>query len=97
MRVDLAAQVSQIIIGSFNCNCPFIKVLSQSVATALRTYLKGESEETAKYLEMFDKFFDCLNVTNYTTCYIKRKYFQSPYRWNNDLRIQVNKYIKFLF
>uniref|UniRef100_A0A1X7VJH2 Uncharacterized protein n=1 Tax=Amphimedon queenslandica TaxID=400682 RepID=A0A1X7VJH2_AMPQE len=61
-------------------------VLSQIVATALRTYLKEESEETEKYIEMFDKIFDCLNVTNYT-CYTKRKYFQSPYRWNNDLRI----------
>uniref|UniRef100_A0A1X7TI06 THAP-type domain-containing protein n=1 Tax=Amphimedon queenslandica TaxID=400682 RepID=A0A1X7TI06_AMPQE len=70
------------------------QVLSQSVATALRTYLKGESEETAKYIEMFDRIFDSLNVTNYTTCYTKRKYFQSPYRWNNDLRI---KWMQFEF
>ena len=45
-------------------------MLSRNVATALRLHIGEEPEETAIFLEMFDKFFDSLNVTNYTTCII---------------------------
>ena len=64
------------------------QVLSQSVATGLRIHVK-EADETANFVEMLDKYFDMLNVNNYTTCITKRKKFQQPYRWGNDARLKV--------
>ena len=51
--------------------------------------MKDEGDETARFVEMFDKFFDALNVTNYTKCITKRKYFQTAYTWANDFRLEV--------
>ena len=51
--------------------------------------MKDKAEETANFAENFDKYFDLLNVTNYTECYKKRKVFQAPYRWANDARLEV--------
>ena len=48
-----------------------------------------EVEETAKFVDMFDKFFDSLNVNNFTTAYHKRKVFQRPYRSRTDFRLEV--------
>ena len=39
-----------------------------------------EVAETVKFVRMMDKFFDCLNVTNYSSGKLKRKPFQDPYR-----------------
>ena len=67
--------------------------MSTTVATALKVFVKdNEADETAKFVEMFDKFFDALNVTNYTKCIVKRKYFQTVYRWAKDFRLEVLKY-----
>ena len=63
--------------------------LSQTTAQALRLLLKDDAQETAHFLDKFNKYFDMLNVTNYTTCYEKRKIFQEPYRWANDARLKV--------
>ena len=52
-------------------------------------HLKEEAKETIVFVEMFDKFFDMLNVTNYTKCITKRKHFQSPYRSSKDIRLEV--------
>ena len=65
------------------------------MAKGLRFHFKEEAEETAKFVEHFDKFFDMFNVTNYTKCYKERKMFQAPYRMGNDSRLEVinvNKY-----
>ena len=35
--------------------------------------MKDEAEETANFAENFDKYFDLLNVTNYTECYKKKE------------------------
>ena len=51
-------------------------MLSQSVAKALQFSQGPEVEETAKFVDMFDKFFDCLYVNNFTAGYHKRKDFQ---------------------
>ena len=40
-----------------------IKVLSESVSKAVELIGGVEAAETTKFLIMFDKFFDCLNVT----------------------------------
>ena len=42
------------------------QVLSTSVSVALKEFGQPETAGTAKYCEMFDKFFDCLNVRNTT-------------------------------
>jgi hypothetical protein len=43
------------------------QVLRSTVATALRRHhLNGEAEETAKFCEMVNKFFDCLNTRSTT-------------------------------
>ena len=67
------------------------------MATGLGLHLKDEAEETANFVENFDKYFDMLNVTNYTKCVTKRKKFQQPYRWANDFRLEVIQlYISFI-
>ena len=50
-----------------------------------------ETEETAKFVGMFDKFFDCLNVSNFHDGILHRKSFQYPYRNANDNRLKVLK------
>ena len=65
-------------------------MLSQSVAKALQFSQGPEVEETAKFVDMFDKFFDCLYVNNFTAGYHKRKDFQQPYRSAADFRLQVH-------
>ena len=48
-----------------------------------------EVQETAKFVAMVDKFFDCLNVNNYNTGHLQRKVFKQPYRSATDFHIQV--------
>ncbi len=43
----------------------------------------------AKFVDMFDKFFDCLNVNNFTAGKHHRKPFQDPYRRATDFRLKV--------
>lgn len=50
-----------------------------------------EVEETVKFTATFDKFFDSLNVSNFTDGVHKRKPFQLPYRSKDDFRLKVNK------
>ena len=59
------------------------------MAKALQFTGGPEVKETAKFVDMFDKFFDCLNVNNFTAGYHKRKDFQQPYRSAGDFRLQV--------
>ena len=59
------------------------------MAKALQFTGGPEVKETAKFVDMFDKFFDCLNVNNFTTGYHNRKDFQQPYRSAADFRLQV--------
>ena len=43
-----------------------MQIMSDSVSKALRLLGGTATEETAKFVEMFDKFFDALNVSNFT-------------------------------
>lgn len=64
--------------------------MSETVAQGMRVFIKDHAaDETANFIEMFDKFFDALNVTNFSRCIYKRKYFQTVYRWNKDFRLKV--------
>ena len=53
---------------------------------ALRVTGGAEAAETAKFIEMVDKFFDCLNVSSFSKGKFKRKPFLQPYRKSNNLR-----------
>ena len=60
------------------------------IANAMNVHLKGESSVTANFIRNMDKFFDVMNVTNYTSCYKQFKKFKAPYQWSKDLRLEVN-------
>ena len=62
------------------------QVLSASMAAVLRSFGPPEAEGTAKYCEMVDGFFDCLNVRSTTEHKRKRKPFLAPYRDSQDGR-----------
>ena len=51
-----------------------------------------EAEETAKFAETFDKFFDCLNVSNHLVGKHSKNVFKNPYRkpkTGEDFRLKV--------
>ena len=59
------------------------------MANAIRLFLKEDAEETAIFIERFNKFFDILNVRNYSEFFMKKNYDKSPYRWGQDKRLEV--------
>lgn len=67
-------------------------MLSQSVATAIKLTGGEVASETAKFVEMCDKWFDAMNVHNYTHGIHTRKNFQLPYTSVEDERLNVSKY-----
>ena len=65
-----------------------VKVLSKTMSEALRQ--RGpEMEATAVFVELVDKFFDRLNVGNYTDGKRSRNPFKQPYRGKGDFRFEV--------
>jgi len=58
--------------------------------------LTGGSEvtETVRFVTMFDRFFDCLNVNNFMTGHHQRKVFKQPYKSANDFRLKVSQFLK---
>ena len=66
-----------------------MQVLSSSVADAL-TYLNDDATtETRLFVRHFDKFFDCLNVTNVLEGVLKRKEDRVAYYQADDQRFKV--------
>jgi len=65
------------------------KVLSNRVAKALTMLGGDKAEETAVFVSNFNKFFDCLNVTNTFTGKHKKDDFKKPYEKANDFRVEV--------
>ena len=45
--------------------------------------------ETVKFVDIIDKFFDCMNVTSFEAGMKQRKPFQQPYRSGSDFRLKV--------
>ena len=72
--------------------CTVVQVLSESVAKALSLTGRPEVEGTAEFADMFDKYLDILNVSNFDNGKRKRKRFQEPYRDASDFRLKVNTY-----
>lgn len=52
-----------------------------------------EMEATATFVQLLDRFFDCLNVGNFTDGKCSRNPFKQPYRGPNDFRLRVCTYI----
>ena len=73
----------------FVFNIIFLKVLSETVSTALALTGGDEAVETVKFVALMDKFFDLLNVSNFKNGTRKRKPFQYPYRHADDYRLAV--------
>ena len=69
--------------------CFWIQVLSASVSSAFELTGKEEFEETSKFCQMFDKFFDCLNTRRAGEGKQKRKPDLDPYRSDKDVRFEV--------
>lgn len=64
--------------------------MSQTVAHALRQENSDEYEETADFIEIFDKFFDSLNTSSITGGQKKGKINRYPYRTSSDSRLAVS-------
>lgn len=67
-----------------------LQVLSDTVCKAFILTGGPELYETIRFVYVFDRFFDSLNVSNFTNGKYKRKVFQQPYRSANDFRLNVN-------
>ena len=69
--------------------CVCNQVLSTSFAKALEYYKDPATKEIQRFCQMFDHFFDCLNVQSYTEGRKKRKPDLLPYRTIKDTRFKV--------
>lgn len=64
------------------------QVLSGSVSKAIELTGGQETSETARFAGMVDKFFDAVNVHNFTHGKHSRKMFQIPYTSGEDMRLK---------
>ena len=64
--------------------------MSETVAKAICLTGGDEAKETAKFIEMVDNFFDCMNVSSLSRRKLKRKPFVQPYRNSKDFRLAVS-------
>lgn len=62
---------------------------SESVSKALLKVCGEKAYETATFVSLMDKFFDTLNVHNYSGGSKALKPFQAPFRSPDDFRIKV--------
>ena len=63
--------------------------MSESVAKGFEYYGGSEMEETIRFIRMFDKFFDCLNVRSPVEHVKKKKPNLKPYTNSHDERLKV--------
>ena len=66
------------------------QVLSNSVAEALTMMKDPELEKTIEFCRIFDKLFDCLNVSSLDLATRSRNAFKAPYHSDKDFRIKVH-------
>ena len=63
------------------------------MANALKLTGGVEVTETVRFVSMMDRFFDCLNINNFTSGKTKRKPFQDPFRSDKDFRLKVRVHV----
>ena len=63
---------------------------SESVSKALQKVCGQKACETANFVSLMDRFFDTLNVHNYSGGSKALKPFQAPFRSPDDFRIKVH-------
>ena len=66
-------------------------MLSSTVASGLEFYQIPDTEETVKFIRIFDRVFDCLNGRSVLECKHRRKPDLRPYKSIDDDRLQVSK------
>jgi len=71
--------------------------MSETVAKAIRLTGGDEAKETAKFIEMVDRLFDCMNVSSLSRGKLLRKPFVQPYRNAKDFRIAVSGILVIVF
>ena len=54
-----------------------LQVLSGTVSNTIKLTGRADAQATAVFIEMIDKFFDCLNVDNYNEGKKAKKVFKS--------------------
>ena len=64
------------------------QILSSTVSSVLQNFSSPGSSCTSKYCQMFDQFFDCLNVRSLEEYKMKRKLMLAPYTDIGDARFQ---------
>ena len=63
--------------------------MSQTVASGMNISIGEEAGETARFVEMCDKWFDAMNVHNFYEGKHTLKDFQKPYEAADDDRLVV--------
>ena len=66
----------------------FNQALSGSVAAALRLNGGHQAHKTAEFVDLVNKFFDCLNVRHFDAGKHSRNAFKDPFR-PGDWRLKV--------
>ena len=74
------------------------QVMSSLVSKVMLAYSPPDTHETAKFIELVDKFFDCFNTRSLNEAEFKRKPFLAPYRSCDDHRFDFleNEFLKYL-
>ena len=52
---------------------------------------EARTSQTIEFVQTFDKFFDCLNVSSLEAGKHSRNVFKSPYNSKDDFKIKVNR------
>ena len=66
------------------------QVMSNTVAEALARDGDSRTTETRRFVKMFNKFFDLLNVRSLNEAIHERNPNKEPFRSPSDSRLQVN-------
>ena len=64
-------------------------MLSSSVSKALQLLGGPDTERTVQFVELFDKFFDCVNVSSLSRGSHTKNSFKAPYYSGSDFRLKV--------
>jgi hypothetical protein len=64
--------------------------LSNSVAEGLRLLKDPKFEKIIEFIDLFDNFFDYLNVSSLAAGKFSRNTFKAPYRSSGDFRLEMN-------